>query len=369
MATARATVRQRSTPGRPTKYQLEGLFLPSIAWEMKSEGFPWHELENEPNELGTLFRNMRRQDVDPRDSLRSILSMVQEALPSSTAAQFQAAAQAVKDGKFTDDLLAQLPGNWACFRMGTPDMKSPYFSEYVLVEAESKPADAALHEGNYRHAAELLQNNERLRRYWNEETIKGLASATTPAETLRPRLRAWLQLQVDVLAKWSTQDPVALQTQRDCGSLENLLTGLRDDAQVAPGAMWLRAMTRLTKAHSLAEMLALVRKETDPSTLPSEATIKRWSRGSQFPVPSQKLEKFVQRVSRRAAIADQNLSYAGVFESARWYYWAAKRFHSVLWFATMFHSGTGSPEREDGVHASIAWLRAEFKRLQKWHAQ
>lgn len=72
------------------------------------------------------------------------------------------------------------------------------------------------------------------------------------------------------------------------GSLEHLLTGLREEAQAAPGAMWLRAMTQLTKAHSLAEMLALVRKETDPSTLPSEATIKRWSRGSQFPVPSQK---------------------------------------------------------------------------------
>lgn len=369
MATARASVRQRPTPGRPTKYQFEGLFLPSIAWEMKSEGFPWHELENEPNELGTLFRNIRRQDVDPRDSLRSILSKVHEALPSSTAAQFQAAARAVKDGKFTDDLLAQLPGNWACFCMGAPNVKSPYFNEYVLVEAECKTADAALHEGNYRHAAELVQNSARLHRYWNEETIKSLASATTPAETLRPRLRAWLQLQVDVLAKWSTQDPVALQTQRDCGSLENLLTGLREDAQAAPGAMWLRAVTRLTKAHSLTGMLALVRKETDPSTLPSEATIKRWSRGSQFPVPSQKLETFVQRVSRRAAIADQNLTYAGAFESVRCYYWAAQRFNSVLWFATLSHSGTGSPKREDGVHAPSAWLRGEFKRLQKWHAQ
>ena len=232
-ATTGTSVRQRLTPGKPTKYQFQGLFLPSIVWEMKLEGFPWHELENEPNELGTLIRNMRRQDVDPTNSLSSILPILLEKLPSNFVSQFQAVAQAVKDGKFTDEMLTQLPGNWACFRMGAPNWRSPYFNEYVLIEAETKAADLALQEGNYRFAAELVQNSPHLRQYWNKDTIRSLASATTPEETLRPRLLAWLHLQVDVLAKWSTQDPVALQTQRDCGSLDYLLVAVRKRVKMA----------------------------------------------------------------------------------------------------------------------------------------
>ena len=135
--------------------------------------------------------------------------------------------------------------------------------------------------------------------------------------------------------------------------------------------MWLRAMVRLTKARSIAETLRLVRNETIPEDLPSEATIKRWSRGSLFPVPSQKLEKFVQRVSCRAAIADQNLDPTDVFDSARWYHWAAHRFDSVLWFAALSHSGITSPttDGDHRIHAPSAWLRAEFKRLQGYYAQ
>jgi hypothetical protein len=337
---------------------------------MKSEGIAWHEMENEPNELGTLFRNMRRRDVDPKDSFHSILPIIQKKLPPNMMAQFEAVAQAIKDENFTDDLLAQMPGNWACFRMGYTNGKSPFFDEYVLIEAESKVADTALHEGNYRLAAKLVQNSSRLRQYWSDETISSLASAKTLNETLRPRLRAWLQLQVAVLARWSMREPEALQTQRDCGSLDFLLDSLRGDGPAAPGAMWLRAMVRLTKAQSLAKMLALVRNETLASDLPSEATIKRWSRGSIFPVPSKKLEKFVERVSSRAAIADQKLDPADVYESARWYYWAARRFDSILWFATLSHSGTAAPTTDSDHHirAPSAWLRAEFKTLQSNHA-
>lgn len=337
---------------------------------MKTEGIAWHELENEPKEIGTLFRNMRRQDVDPTDSLFKLLPIIQKKMPPSVAVQFEVAARAAKEGTFTDELLIQMPGGWAYFCMGAANWKSPYFDEYVRIEAESKAADAALNDGDFRRVADLVQNNSSLSQYWSDATLQCLASATTHDQTLRPRLLAWLQLQVDVLAKWSIQDRRALQAQQDCGSLEYLLTELRSDDSAAPGALWLRAMVLLTKAKSLPNMLEQICNKTKLSDLPSEATIKRWNRGIKFPMPSPKLEKFVEGVSFRAAVADKNLKRTEVFESARWYYWAARRFDSILWFATLLHSGSIAPRPDSSkhIHAPSVWLRTEFKRLQRYHA-
>lgn len=363
-----APAKPRLTPGRPTTYQFDGLFLPSIPWELKTEGIAWYEMENEPNELGTLFRNLRRHDVDLMSSFQSVLPHILKKIPSSTADQFAAAAQAAKEGAFTDELLEQMPGNWACYRMGAANGKSPYVDEYVLIEAESKAAETAMQEGNYRQAAELVQNNPRLRHYWSDDALQGLADAAIPNETLRPRLQAWLQLQVDVLAKWSMRNQRALQAQQDCGNLEYLLDGLRNDDVVAPGAQWLREMVRLTEAKSLARMLKQVRNETNPRHLPSEATIKRWSRGSMFPVLSPKLEKFVERVSHRAAIAKPSVDRSALFESSMWYYWAARRLDSILWFATLLHAGSSTSVSNKHAPTPSGWLRAEFKRLQSYHA-
>jgi hypothetical protein len=363
------SAQHRLTPGRPTTYQFYGLFLPSIEWEMKIEGIAWYDLENEPNELGTLFRNMRRQDVDPTHCLLSVVPMILEKMTPGIAAQFEAVVQALKEGSVPDEPSTQLPGKWAYFRMGAANSKSPFFDEYVRIEAKSQAADAALYGGDFRRAAELIQGNSSLCPYWNDAALQGLANATTPDETLRPRLWAWLQLQVSVLAKWSMREP-AMQVQQDCGSLADLLSGLRDDDSSAPGAQWLRAMVRLTRAKSLAKMLALVRYEADLCDLPSEATIKRWSRGSIFPVSSPKLEKFAQRVIDRAVITDPKVNRAEVFESVKWYYWAARRFNSLLWFATMLHSESPTASQESAIHptAPSAWLRAEFRRLQSDHA-
>lgn len=363
------SAQHRLTPGRPTTYKFYGLFLPSIEWEMKIEGIAWYDLENEPNELGTLFRNMRRQDVDPTHCLLSVMPRILGKMPPDIAAQFEAVVQALKEGAVTDEPSTQLPGKWAYFRMGAANSKSPFFDEYVRIEAESQAADAALYGGDFRRAAQLIQGNSSLRPYWNDAALQGLANATTHDKTLRPRLWAWLQLQVSVLAKWSMREP-AMQVQQDCGSLSDLLSGLRDDDDSsAPGAQWLRTMVRLTRAKSLAKMLALVRYEADLD-LPSEATIKRWSRGSIFPVSSPKLEKFAQRVIDRAVINDPKVNRAEVFESVKWYYWAARRFNSLLWFATMLHSESPTAPPDSAKHPSApsAWLRAEFRRLQSDHA-
>lgn len=338
---------------------------------MKTEGIAWHELENEPKEIGTLFRNMRRQDVDPTDSLFKLLPIIQKKMPPSVAVQFEVAARAAKEGTFTDELLIQMPGGWAYFCMGAANWKSPYFDEYVRIEAESKTADAALNDGDFRRVADLVQNNSSLSQYWSDAALQCLASATTHDQTLRPRLQAWLQLQVDVLAKWSMLEQIALQAQHHCGSLEYLLNELRTDGSAAPGALWLRAMRRLTKAESLAKMLEQIRYKTNLSDLPSGATIKRWSRGSTFPMPSPKLEKFVERVCSRAAIADKNVESGEVSQSAWCYHWAASRLDSILWFATLLHSGSPvpTPNGDDHIHAPSVWLRAEFKRLQSSHAR
>lgn len=365
-----ASAQHRLTPGRPTNYQFYGLFLPSIEWEMKIEGIAWYDMENEPNELGTLFRNMRRQDVDPTHCLLSVLPIIQKQMPPGIAAQFEAVVQALQNGAFTDDSLTPLSGKWAYFRMGAANVKSPYFDEYVRIESESQAADSALYEGDFRRAAELTQGNSSLRPYWTDAALQGLANATTSNDTLRPRLLAWLHLQVSVLAKWSVREATALQAQHDCGSLADLLSEMRDDDWAAPGSQWLRAMVHLTKAQSVAKILTLVRSETNLGDLPSEATIKRWSRGSIFPVPTSKLEKFVQRVSDRAAIANPKVNRDEVFESVKWYYWAARRFNSLLWFATMLHSESPSAPPDSAKHppAPSAWLRAEFSRLQCDHA-
>lgn len=335
---------------------------------MKAEGIRWHELENEPNELGTLFRNMRRRDVDPTHSLFNVLEVILEKMPPRAAAQFEEATRAVQADKFTDELLALMPGNWACFRMGAAEMKSPYFDEYVLLEVEVKNADVAFHEGDYFLAAQMIQGNPELRQYWSDEVLQSLMDSRTPNETLRPRLQAWLQLQISVLAKWSIHDLKALRAQRQCDSLEYLLNGVRKDGSSAPGAQWLRSMRRLTVSQTPVEMISVVRKETATNELPSEATFKRWNRGESFPKSSAKLEKFVKRVSQRAALAEPAADTEEVFESARWYHWAARRFDSMLFFAELTHSGSAPSGGDGESHTPSTWLRAEFKRWQSVHA-
>lgn len=115
-----------------------------------------------------------------------------------------------------------------------------------------------------------------------------------------------------------------------CGTAEKLLGG----AQVLPGVQWLKMAKQLTGASSLTNLREqLLRDGTVHDGLPSEATIKRWSRGSVFPQQTPALQVFVKRVAERAHIRDPAVSADQAYAALAHMYRIANRLQHTHWFA------------------------------------
>ncbi len=339
--------------GRPTKLAFSGLFLPSIEWEMKIEGLRLHEMEAAPGDVGTLFRHLRRRDVSVSRIAKLALSAVQQRpLESDKAKAFAETVGAVMQSgtrlsdQAADRITANLPGPWGCFLLGMRDdaeFPTVFMKKYVETEAASKEADASLALGDFATTAALVRSHPVLRFYWCEEDLDTLARAQNLSETLRPRLHAWLQLQLSIVAQGAVRNPESVQAQELCGNWMELLA----DDLVLPGKHWLRMAKELIGAKSLPKLhQQLLLNGTDPKTLPSNATIKRWSRGVIFPQRTEALQTFIDRVAARAHInrpsVEIDLAYFAVVQA----YCAANRFHHAGLMAAHLGSGPAGKMRQ-----------------------
>lgn len=319
-----------------------GLFLPSVEWEMKAEGFPWHEMESEPGDFGTLARNLRRRDVSPQrlmkqaiEALKALGQDNERAITFANALEAGLHAGALESNEIADRISGELPGLWGCFIAGIreePTYPTAFMRAYVEIELASKRADAALVVGDFRNAAALVRADPMLNLFWRNHDLDVLATAQTERETLRPRLHAWLQLQLSVVARQAVRHPGAIQAQELCGKYSDLLTG----HQIQPGVSWLRMAKRLAGAASLAQLREqLLLNSTDPASLPSEATFKRWNRGIIFPQRTDQLRTFIERVAARGHIYRPVLAANKICDALVRMYVTAHRLNHVGFFASL----------------------------------
>lgn len=300
----------RAFKGRPNRVAFSGLFLPSVQWEMKIEGVPLHELEYAAGGVGTLMRHVRRKDVSPGRIVELVLKAMQDAKVDCKSHPIALALEQAKGAlseRGADQILASLPGDWECFLSGMQDesgFPSAFMKRYVEIERNSREADAALNAGEFARAAVLVYGNPNLCSYWRDEDLESLAQASDLAESLRPRLRAWLQLQLSILAERAVRSVELVEAQKICGSWEGLMAG----ECVQPGRHWIRMVKDLAGAKSLPDLLRqLQRGIPDVTFLPSEITLKRWSSGSVFPPFDDALKIFVERVAERAHVHQPSL--------------------------------------------------------------
>lgn len=321
--------------GRPKRCEFTGIFLPSVEWEMAIEGQPWHELESHPGSVGTLFRHCRREDVSLGQMLKTMRCAIDELEPRT-----EAAGQLVQVFKAQiSDLLANPDGalqqreaihdKWKWFLSGVaPDEHFPtyFMRRYVEVESASMDAAAAFSRGKYQRAAELIAATPSLQLFWRPQDLDALALAQSVDETKHLRLRAWLELQLSIVADRAMTSAPSTQAQRLCGAWSDLLAG----EVLQPGKHWLRRAKELAGAASLSDLLQqLTAAGTATASLPSEATIKRWSSGSVFPPVHHALGAFATRVAERAHVRRPSLSSEHARDALVRTYSAANRFRHV----------------------------------------
>lgn len=343
----------RQFRGRPKKVEFSGLFLPSIAWEKKMGGLPPIEFEELPGDVGTMFRHARRKDVSTRrfaDFLQELLK--HPLLIAKTEPFLEALVQ--PDGQISDQVANQilevLPGDWGCYLLGMrddPDFPTAHMRRYREVEVHSKAADAALAVGDFGRTADIVCDHPNLRIYWRDEVLSALAQARDLGETLRPRLRAWLQLQISILAERAVRNAETLQAQQITGSWEFLMTGDR----IQPGKHWVGMVKRLVGARSVPDLLRQLQSNiTNVEALPSEITVKRWGSGSVLPPFNETLQVFIERVGARAHIHQPSVSSDQAYSAVLKAHAAATRIHHLGSMAALVETNPS-----DAMRQSFRW--------------
>lgn len=316
---------------------------------MKTEGISAQEFENQPGASGTLFRNVRRADVGPPTMLRqlaehlhahmapqNLMSARNKPLLGVLEVGMSDIQRALPRGQEEVDRVANLwlasaPGDWELFTATMPDDEQAwpqaFWDTYVHIEKACREANAALAEGQFGHAAELIADNERLRVYWGEEHLHSLACAQTVEQTLRARAHAWLELEISILARWSLQSPKAAAAERMSGPVRAFF-----EADVLrPGSHWLQCAKAFTTAVSLRDLRKRLLGGHPDEYLPSLTTLKRWSCGAVFPQRDEKLTRFGQRVAERAHVDHPALRSDEVADVLLTLYLVARRLDTAAW--------------------------------------
>lgn len=263
-----------------------------------------------------------------RESIREVMLDVQRTLPLNEE----------ENDRIANRWLADAPGDWELFTATMPDddqaWPQPFWEAHVHIEKACREAAAALDAGQFARAAELIAGDAQLRIYWADEPLHSLACAETIEQTLRPRIHAWLELEISILARWSLQSPKASAAERMSGPLRAFF----EAEHMHPGSHWLHCAKNFTSAVSLPDLRKRLRGEHPDECLPSLTTLKRWSCGKVFPQRDGKLTRFGQRVAARAHIDHPALRSAEVADVLLTLYLVARRLHTVAWIAKVVHS-------------------------------
>lgn len=346
--------------GRPTKFEFWGVFLPSLEWEMKLNGTPVRAMEDDPT-FGTLIRNQRRMDVDTTspDQIRSLCRIL-ELSEHPVALRLIAAL----NGDMQAQLDVEAIGRWQCFTQSGSRL-SPFEKEYASLESHCACADKAVQSGDFAGAAALIGNSEMLLPYWRNGSLDQMAQAESAEQTYEPRLVAWLELQMSVLAKLTVSNLEAVECQKLSGSFENLLEGL----PVKPFARWIRCLQNFSGAKSQSKFYSLAISSTEAEPFAGEATFKRWFSGSTVPSEKQALE-LMQSVVRTTvgdtdACANDRLLAERAFQAQ---FWVARRIDGAIRFASLINPQ--SVEKRLAAASVSEWAKESFNHWKShWQEQ
>lgn len=262
--------------GRPKPWSFSGLFLPSMEWEFNVEEIPMRMLEEDPH-FGTPMRHLRRKTGKPPESM--LLLQMKHAFERIPDSEVKQAFVAAFDGDPDAMATLQHMRPWDLFTAAPGRPNQPHPLEYARIESLCRVADEALQAGNYRRAADAVLSQEELRSFWSDEALEALAASRTLAETVLPRLAAYLELQMSCLARVSVMEHFASPLTWACGEFAPVI---QDDGR--PGRHFMRYCLGLTRAKTQAAFMEIVADASEADgRLPEIATIKRWFSGCVFP--------------------------------------------------------------------------------------
>ena len=342
--------------GRPAKLGFSGLFLPCIEWEMKLEEIPWRDLEDCPK-VGTLMRNARRQDTAP-DALKLEAMITKMASGDQLASpQLQLLLHALHADDIALRQVEQL-GAWSCFVLGQRETFSAFSKAYSELEPACARVNEILAAGKFADAASEVMNTAEISIFWRHRAAEFLAKAQSVEQTLAPRLKAWLELQMSVLAKVSLTNEIAKASQCLCGSFRNMLTG----SPAKPGKIIMRHFQQFSGLGSLASLKAAVADLCVELQFPSDATFNRWCSGSIFPA-QKRFEPFLRAAGHLGADKLQGQSYEQLLFAQ---FYVARRFTAVLAIADLWRrSGGTSVEKHLGASTPSQWAVESFDHWQQ----
>ncbi|MCD2514592.1 hypothetical protein [Comamonas endophytica] len=176
-------------------------------------------------------------------------------------------------------------------------------------------------------------------------------------QTLAPRLKAWLELQMSILAKVSLTNGIAIASQGICGSFRNMLIG----SPAKPGQTMLRHFQHFACLGSLAKLKDAVADLCAEPQFPSDATFIRWCSGSIFPA-QKRFEPFLQALAQLGA--EQFLGQSGEQLLFAQFY-VARRFTAVLAMADLWRcADVIATEKYVGAASPSQWAVESFEHWQ-----
>lgn len=192
--------------GRPKPWSFSGLFLPSMEWEFNVEEIPMRMLEEDPH-FGTPMRHLRRKAGRPPEP--ALLQQMKRALAALPTCEARNVFIAAFDGDPDAMATLQQMRPWELFTAAPVRPNMPHPLEYARIERFCRVADEAVQAGDYRGAAVAISAKDELRIFWSDEALDALATSQTLAETVLPRLAAYLELQMSCLARTSVMEHFA----------------------------------------------------------------------------------------------------------------------------------------------------------------
>jgi hypothetical protein len=295
---------RRPFKGRPQRIHLASTFLPTPDsdghlddWSTLSAAKRFdddvrHSLAPPPavhggarfrGSLESFMRSVLRTANEPGRGLNPTqLARFRELLPSTGAPPELELLLSALGGDHVSIEEFAARGDWVVMRGVmlpiTPSWTHPKLDLYSEIHIACRPVDAHMVAERYSDAADAIVADDSLRPYFSQAGLAQLKASQTVSEAKVAQIFALCELQVAAIARVACQSTFAAGD--DIAQLVETPVG----REVAPGRQFVRWLMRQAGVATLKGLVDLVALHS-PHDAPrlSEASVKRWSAGSEFP--------------------------------------------------------------------------------------
>ena len=295
---ARKAPPKRPQKGRPQLIQMAGTFLPSPLsdghlddWTPLSAAKRFDEQERaasqhvpaDPGSVESLIRGVLRTANEPGRSLTpgqiARLRRLFDGVGGPPEAALLLAANA-GDRQAATAYWAR--GEWVVMRSLmwpiTPEWARPKLNLYAEIQIDCRAVDVHMVSAHFEEAADAIAADARLTPYFSQAVLAHLETSPSAAHAVLSQAFALCELQISAVAR------VACKTSFANGDdIAQLFDGPAGKA-VAPGRQFVRWVMRQVGVATINEFVDRVGLHS-PRDAPriSEASLKRWSAGTEFP--------------------------------------------------------------------------------------